>query len=170
MESEQIAKKRKALNLCIFNIPESNSNNPDDCYRDDVEKFKEIIANKINLKKENVKAFFRIGKPNPLKIRPIILTASHKEYRDKLLQLRDLTYSPVQNNQKDDNDGDENKDDEIRVFISPDRTTKERDANKLLVAEWKERKRNGENVVIKNGKIVAKEPFRSNPQEFWGSE
>ena len=48
-----------------------------------------------------------------------------------------------------------------KVFISPDLTPKEREANRKLREELKARRDQGENVVIRNGKIVdSKSSFR----------
>ena len=41
-----------------------------------------------------------------------------------------------------------------KVFITPDLTPKEQEANKKLRAELKERNKNGNHYKIKNGKIV----------------
>ena len=59
----------------------------------------------------------------------------------------------------------------IKVVVAPDRTTQQREEFKLLQAELKKRRtdENDENLVIRNGKIVSRRPFRYKPQQFWGS-
>ncbi len=156
MESEQAAKDRKALNVCIFNVPESVATNPEEKYKDDIQKFKEIVSGKINIEKEDVKAFYRIGLPSSSKCRPIILKTSNKDWRNNLLKLRNLVYK--------------SNEDEIRIFINPDRTKKEQESYRKLLSELKQRQANGEqNIGIRNSHIVFILPFRPNPQTFWGS-
>ena len=40
------------------------------------------------------------------------------------------------------------------IYIAPDLSPKQRETNKVLVAEFKRRKDNGEQIKIRNGKIV----------------
>ena len=42
-ETEENAKKRKANNICIFNVPESNNENHEKRFQEDVDKVKEIL-------------------------------------------------------------------------------------------------------------------------------
>ena len=155
-ESEQKSREQKALNVCIFNIPESDADSIEDQYKEDVSKFKEILSNEIVLEKEDVKAFYRIGQEaKSSKPRPIILKLTNEDVRRKLLMLRNLIFT--------------NSSNECKVFINPDRTKKEQEAHRKLLSELKERKSKGEeNIVIRNGKIIEFLPFRRNPQLFWG--
>lgn len=55
------------------------------------------------------------------------------------------------------------------VYITHDRTKKEQEKHKELVKLLKERRAKGEeNLVIRNGEIIQRQPFRPNPQLFWG--
>ena len=42
------------------------------------------------------------------------------------------------------------------VFVAPDRTKLKREKHQRLVAELKERKSKGENLMIRNGQIIAR--------------
>ena len=155
-ESEKLSHELRALNICVFNIPESDADSLEEQYKEDVKKFKEVISSHVTLEKEDVKAFFRIGRERqPTKARPILLKLSNEDARLKLLKLRNLKFN--------DDTG------EYDIYINPDRTKKEQDEHRKLLAELRERRSNGEeNIIIKNGKIIQVLPFRQNPQSYWG--
>ena len=59
----------------------------------------------------------------------------------------------------------------IPIYISPDRTKKQQEEHRQLVLQLKKRKADGEtNIGIRNGRIVSLQPFRRNPQLYWGEE
>jgi hypothetical protein len=135
----------------VFNIPELDPKDPEKSYERDVKIIKDLIGAELNLKKDDVIALYRVGPKDSSSIRPIIMKFSSEEMKFKALKLRNLKYQG--------ND----------IYISHDRTKKEREERKLLVKSLRERRANGEeNLFIKNGKIVKEVPFRANPQHFWG--
>ena len=145
------------MNVCIFNIPESPKDNPEASFKADVEKLHSVLKEKIELKKEDIKTFYRRGKElNPEKVRPIIVSLANRDIREKLLKLRNLQYV--------------DSDKSCNIYINPDRTPREIEAHKLLVKELRERRANSEdNLIIKNGKIITNQPFRFKPQNYWGN-
>ena len=150
-ETESEARSKKINNVCIYNIPENSHEDSQENYKNDVKVVKELLTNKINLSKDDVKAFYRVGIKTSGKNRPIIIKLSSVEIKKNILSLRNLQYNGH------------------RVFVSIDRTKKEQIEHKKLVAELKERKIQGEeNIIIRDGKIVKNSPFRINPQLFWG--
>ena len=156
-EFESKARERKSKNVCVFNVPESDSDDSDVVFKDEVSKIRQIFRDKVDLKKEDVLDLWRCGKTkDKQKIRPIIIKFSNMEIKQKVLKLRNLKY-------KDENESQD-------IFIHPDRTLKERDAYKALRMELQERRKIDSNLVIRNGKIVPYAPFRRNPQLYWGSE
>ena len=147
---------QKKNNVCVFNLPESSETNPEEAYKDDVKRLKQVLENKISLQKEDIKAIFRKGdQSNMTKPRRIIMRLSCYETKLKILKLRNLT-STIENNET------------VNIYIAPDRTIKQQIAHKKLVAELKERKNQGENVNIKNGEILKAWPFRRDPHSYWG--
>ena len=148
---EKQERERKANNICIFNVPESTKTTLEESYQEDVEHVK-YICEKVEIKKEDVRGLFRIGKTKRLsKPRPIILKLTNEEKKSELLKLRDLKI-------KDQN-----------IYIHPDRTKKEQEDHRLLVSQLRERRERGEeNLGIRNGKIMTILPFRKDPQLFWG--
>ena len=154
-EIETKLRAQKINNVCIFNIPELNSNDAEANYKHDVKILKTVFDDKIQLKKEDVKAMYRIGNEDARKPRPIIMKFSTIDTKFEILKLKDISYNDTKN--------------EYQIFITPDRTRKEQSEHKELVKTLKERKLNGEDDIgIRNGKIVKIQPFRPDPQNIWG--
>jgi hypothetical protein len=153
---EAKARANKANNIVMFNVPEPNSDNAEECYKRDVEVIKTIFRERINLEKEDIKAMFRIGLNKDItKPRPIIIRFTSIEKKTEVLRLKSLQYI--------------DSDIEHDIYITQDRTKKEQEEHKKLVKKLKERRENGEeHLVIRNGKIIQLQPFRPNPQLFWG--
>ena len=157
-DEESKLRKIKEMNICIFQLPESKNKDPQDSYKEDIQKLKKVFENHATIKSENIKAVFRIGKvSNTSKPRPIIMKFTNCDQRAEILKLRNLYYI------------DEELGTKTRIFTAPDRTPKEQEVHKGLVAELKQRRSNGEeNLVIRNGKVITIQPFQRNPQLLWG--
>ena len=57
---------------------------------------------------------------------------------------------------------------EHQIFVKPDMTQKEQLEHKLLVKKLQERRAEGElGLVIRNGRIINKRPFRADPSRYW---
>lgn len=155
-EKELKLRGAKELNVCIFNVTESQQAEADDQYKEDIANVKETLKGKLLLKKEDISDFYRKGeRKEDLKPRPIIIKLSSLEVRNKLLSLRNLFLTT--NNST------------VNVFISPDRTWQQQLEHKKLVEEKKILKAQGKNVLIRNNKLVeVTVPFRRKPQSFWG--
>ena len=151
--------KLKESNLCFFNIPESNSEDLQTNSIEDLNKIKIILMNRVGLKKGDIVNLKRVGSIKPTtdaKPRPLVITLSEMSKRLEILKLRDLTLS------NDDSDA------IIKIYVSPDRTLKQRELHKLLRKNIQERKELGEtDLVIRNYKIVKIQPFRFRPDEHW---
>ncbi len=154
-EKERNLKKLKANNIILFNMPESEGEKQK-AYKDDVEKIKTLFE-ELKLEKEDVKQIFRIGKTAADRPRPIIVKFNNEEKRKDALKLRNVYYK---NNQTQEN---------IKIFITVDRTVNEQIQHKKLVQQLRDMKSQGkENLFIRNGEIVTILPFRPNPQQYWG--
>ena len=154
-EKETAELKKKENNLCIFNVPETVLEDPEEAYRQDVEKLATIIGNKEEIKRDIV-GVVRRGKKFP---RPMIVRFSSLETRKSVLQLRDLVYKNQEN-------------EETPIYISPDRTFKQQQEHKKLVLELKKKRAEDPSIKlsIRNGKIITLQPFRRNPQLYWGNK
>ena len=152
-EYEEKVRLQKANNVVIFHVPEPNFDEELN-YKHDVKAVHKLLSERVAIKKEEVLLVKRQGF-NKEKTRPIVIRFSNQEIRKKVLALRNLTY--------------EDSDQTHNIYITTDKTRKEQEEHKKLVATLKERKANGEeHLMIKNGKIVKIMPFRANPQNYWG--
>ena len=145
-DSEQKYIVEKQLNVCIFNLPNSSAETPEARFTDDINKLKLIFKDKIELKSDDVRTAYRIGKSDNIsKPRPVILKLTSPNKRTELLKLKNLSYN--------------NNGSEINIYLAPDRTLKQQVEHKKLVKILKERRSQGEQgIMIKNGKIVSYRP------------
>ena len=154
-EIDEKQRAQKINNVCIFNVPEFDSTDAEVNYKNDIKIIKTVLNGKVDLGKNDVKAMYRKGNDEASKPRPIIIKFSSHETKIEILKLRNIVY----NDSKKDH----------QIFIAPDRTTKEQALHRELVQKMKERREKGEeNIGIRNGKIVNLQPFRANPQLYWG--
>ena len=108
-----------------------------------------------DLKEQDILQLFRIGKKIPGKTRPIILKFKDEEQRMAILKNNKNLKLKTK------------EDEEIKVFITTDKTPKQREIEQQLREEIKTRTAAGEtDLVIRNEKIV---PFRSGAQKTWAS-
>ena len=136
-EQEKKLIEEKSKNLCVFNIPETDDNNSE---AEDRKKLKSIIDPKSEIQKGKIQSISRKGNKSGDKTRPIIIRFNCPKTRLEVLKLRNLVY---EENGKSTN-----------IYIHPDRTRRQQQENKLLVAELRNQRSKGENVYIRNGKIV----------------
>ena len=157
-EKEAKLRLAKELNVCIFNVTESDEAEPELQYKDDIASVKEIIKGKLLLKKDDISDFYRKGqRKDDLKPRPIIIKLTSMEIRNKLLSLRNLFL--IRNNSS------------VNIFISPDRTLQQQLEHKKLVEEKKALKAQGKIMTIRSNKLIeVTTPFRRKPQNFWGDD
>ena len=158
-EKETALITQKSKNLCIFNIPESEDTEIETKYKHDVSIVQKIIGYKEEIQNDIVRIVRRgVRTSEQARPRPVILTFSTIETRQKVLQMRDVKHTNEDNTI-------------IPIYISPDRTRKQQEEHRQLVLQLKKRKADGEtNIGIRNGRIVALQPFRRNPQLYWGEE
>ena len=131
--------KSKEQNLVYFNVPESDSETPGEKMKHDFKLLNE--AHKNEMQHNHISNIFRVGKKTD-KIRPLIVKYSSLQMKNDYLKKGGSLKIQYRN--------------EIRnVYMSIDRTMKQREVHKKLVKELKERRENGEeNIAIRNEKIV----------------
>ena len=154
-EEETLIEKKKA-NLIIYGMPESSLEDQKEATLADFRKLQKVYADRVELKKEDLTHMARIGIKNNDKIRPIQITLSSQDTRKTLLT-KNMNLKLLENNIS------------TNIYVSTDRTKKQREADKELRAELKRRKDQGEtNLVIRNNRIV---PFRERAQGYstWAS-
>ncbi len=153
-ENENKMRKQKESNVCLFNLPESSSDDEKTKYNHDISNLKKILPGSV--KAADLKAVYRIGKSGSSP-RPIVIKFTNMERRSEVLKLRNLSFKSVNS-------------EEVKIYIAPDRTKQQQQEHKRLVSELKLLKAQGQSdLMIKNGKIINRSPsFLSNPQLFWG--
>ena len=152
---EEILIEKKKDNLIIYGMPESASEVKKDEMLEDFRRITKIYDGKVEVKKEDIKHITRLGIKVANQIRPIqIGLASQIKRKELLTKNRDLKLL--------ENDTSTN------IYVSPDLTRKQREADKVLRVELKQRKETNPNLVIRNNKIV---PFRPAAQDSptWAS-
>ena len=161
-ENEKKIKEIKMKNLCIFNLPEHDSDDAEAQSNADIIKLKKLFHGKVHIEQKHVqsKPVSRLGEyQTGGRPRPLILRLNDLDKRMEILQLRNLTIGDSEN--------------EVRVFIQPDRTKREQLKQKELREELKKRRleaNEGQEFVIRGDKIIERMPFRSSPQTVaWGN-
>lgn len=147
-EEETLIEKKKD-NLIIYGMPEPATDDKDEEMMDDFNNLKKIYDGKATIEQADLTHVTRLGK-KAAKPRPILITLANQEKRKELLTknmnlklLNDTTHES------------------IPIYVSTDRTKKQREDFNKLREELKERKKTDPNLTIRNNKIVPKaEPFR----------
>lgn len=145
---EEILIDKKKDNLVVYGMPESDTEDKKAEMLEDYRKIKKAYDGKVNVEKEDITHLTRLGKKgtNP---RPIQFTLASQDKRKELLT-KNMNLKLMENNES------------IQIYVSTDRTKKQREEYKTLRAELKERKKTNPNLCIRNNKIV---PFRDAAQE-----
>ena len=152
---EEILIEKKKDSLIIFGMPEINTDDKTEEMLSDFKKIVKIYEGKVTLNKEDLSYNSRIGIKEENKKRPIKISLKDPKKRIDLLsknQELKLLEDAVS----------------TKIYVSPDKTKKQREADKELREELKRRKAVDPNLIIRNSRIV---PFRTRPQEqtTWAS-
>ena len=137
---DRVERDERKNNLIVVNLPESTKSTVEEKKQDDIERLKDMIKEKNpDLVNEEILEPTRLGKVGE---KPRLLRVKVKSQDIKMefvkLRLNDEV-TPL----------------EERVYINPDYTPAEREKNKQLRKELKDRIAGGErNIGIRNGKIV----------------
>ena len=138
--SEEKEKAKRRLNLIVHNIVKSTSEDGTTRKKHDVESVSGILQQYLGISATISKAY-RLGQRGE---KPRLLKITVVSEVEKAKILRNSTKLHASHNPLHIQ----------KVFITPDLTPKEQEANKKLRAELKERNKNGNHYQIKNGKIV----------------
>ena len=145
---EEILIEKKKDNLIIYGMPEAVTDDKKQEMLEDFAKVKQIYEGKVNVEQGDLTQNTRLGIKGT-KPRPILITLAHQNKRKELLtKNRDLKFKA--NNQT------------LPIYVSTDRTKKQREEFNKLRAELQERKKTDPNLTIRNNRIV---PFRQAAQE-----
>ena len=154
---ERIEEKRieiREQNLIFYGIPEQTENYKEQL-KEDYRAIKELYSGRVGIAQDDIANLARLGTKKENQIRPIRITFTSSEKRLKILRnnkdlvLYDESFPTCSANfcQIEDN--------HLHIYVSPDKTKQQRDLEKKLRDEVKERKSKGENdITIRNYKIV----------------
>ena len=144
---EELLIEKKKDNLIVFGMPESNTEDKKDELLEDFRRIQKIYEGRTVLEQADIKHMTRLGEKKDRHIRPIQLVLTPNKRKDLLTKNLDLKLL--------ENDTSTN------IYVTTDRTKKQREDDKLLREELKRRKVTNPNLVIRNSKIV---PFQDRAQ------
>lgn len=150
LEEQKEAERRKG-NLIIANVVESEEDGEEERMKEDRAKIIKHIKREVDVKEEEVVKIVRLGRkdesrPNKPRLLKVVINSVAKT--------EDIIKKAFYMNK--------GKPSEERIYINPDMTLKERERNKKLREEKREREGKGEtNLRIRNGKIVKLPPSPS---------
>ena len=137
---EDRERERRKLNLCIRNFPESENEGSDD-----KAVLKQFIPAKLGIPAEEISTGItgtrRLGEKRPGSDRIMIITCCDLNVKRKILK-----NATKLKNHRTPNDK--------KVFIVPDMTKAQLEADKKLNEELYRRRNNNERVIIRRGRIV----------------
>ena len=116
-EKEINIREKKKFNLCIFNLPESDSSDKETQHKHDIAALKTIFLNKVEILPKDIGDIFRIGERLPNKVRTIIMRFTTLEKRSEILRLRSLVFE-TETSEK------------INIYVSPDRTKAQQETHR----------------------------------------
>ena len=142
--NEEKEKEKRRLNLIFHNLPESVSDVSETRKTDDIKAVREVISDYLGAHAQ-VSNVVRLGKKTPsVATKPRLLKITVDSVASKTFILRNCTKL-------------RNADQSSylrKVYISPDLTPTEREANKHLRSKLQELNKDGRHYKIKNGQIV----------------
>jgi hypothetical protein len=137
---EKDERESKKKNIILFNVAESKSKVIQNRVEHDVANVKELVdILEIN---PDIKNMIRLGKADDSKVRPILLKLESEGQKEQFLsnakKLGKLNHDDIRK----------------KIVIKKDLTKFELEQERTLVRELKERRQKGEELFIRNGRIV----------------
>ena len=136
---EYLDHERCKLNLILsLGLPEASASSTSDCKQADINRFQKLVCFQFNITNLEINKCFRLGRFQNDKLRPLLVTLTDSSASGQILKsAKTLRTSNTYE----------------RMYISPDLTPKEREANKCLRTELHRRKEEGANLIIKCRKL-----------------
>ena len=137
---DHLDKEKRKANIVIHNLPEQSEGTVVERCEKDSASFVTMIKDEMKLN-ATVSKSFRVGKKLSDKPRLLIVTLDNPAVKQDILRYASqLRHSEQYSN----------------IYVTPDLTQKEREANRKLREELASRRRSGEaNLMIKGGKIIS---------------
>jgi len=143
--SEIEERDRRKANLVISGVPEKEDGAVKERQEWDESRVGELFQFLAELDSDDFKKTYRIGRADAKKPRLLKVICRNDEIkRDMLTKAKDLRSKPVF----------------AGVYVNPDQTPLQQRQGKALREEFKRRKNLGEDVILRHGKIVARQDFQ----------
>ena len=148
---DEIERERKRKNVMIFNLRESKHEEAKERYCEDERNCKDIFSNTLGIQQVNIMNVIRLGKKMPNKVRPLLVKLGSEEERINILR----NTSKLRQSQQF-----------VRVYVTRDMTEKEREKDRSLRQELKEKREKEEDwYIIRRGRVVKAEGRKIENQE-----
>ena len=156
-KEEEILIDKKKDNLIIYNMPEATNDDKKEEMLEDFRNIQKVYNGRVVLEKRDLTKVTRLGAKAADKTRPILITFSTQEKRKEILT-KNMNLKLL----------DEESNTSTNIYVSTDRTQKQRDADKELRKELTRQKLKNPNLTIRNNRIV---PFPRPAQDntTWAS-
>ena len=155
---EEKQKATRSKNLIVYGLPETPNVQIKELMMSDFKKIKDLYEGRVDINPNDITAITRLGNKKENKIRPIRLTFIDDQCRKEILTNNKGLL--IEGNEYDECEcraGGKH----IHVNITNDKTKQERELENELREELKNRRTNGEDVIIKKGKIVLRRPVET---------
>lgn len=136
----ELEKEKRRKNLVIYNIRESEEEDTGKRYGEDEEKCRRLITGELGVDTTGLKQLIRLGGKQNNKPRPLLIKFTEEDKPTQILkEAKRLRYSKTF----------------VRVYIARDLTKAEREKEKSLREEIKEKRNEGNDwYTIRNGRII----------------
>ena len=155
-------KRREAIsqNLIVYGLPEKQTNLVKEQMKADFEMIKDLLTDRVDLHETDISHISRLGAKKQDKERPIRITfVDLQKRREVLVNNKNITIEDQLNECNCKNPGKH-----IHINITTDKTKQEREQESKLREQLQNRRKNGEDVVIKRGKIVPRNNLEAYPR------
>ena len=141
-------------NLIVYGVPEQHDDETDQM-KADFATLKDLYQPRVNIYSKDLLQVTRLGQKKENQIRPIKLTFADIQKKSEVLRNNKNLKLYIDENECELDFCDE-EDNHKHVYITTDKTRQQRDEEKKLRGELKERKRTDADLIIRNGKIIKK--------------
>ena len=157
---EDKRKAAKTQNLIVYGLPELHTETIDQM-KADFNVLRELYAERVQLATTDISSITRLGQKKDGKIRPIRITfVEPLKRREILINNKGLKIE----GQNHDLCECKNPGHHIHINITNDKTQQEREIENKLREELKQRRIDGEDVIIKKGKIIKRTSNEAYPR------
>ena len=152
--TEEVKRRDDAKNsLIVYGVPE-NADNRSNQMKADFTTIKELYRNRVPISTNDLQQVARAGPLKDNQIRPIKITFTSMEKRLEVLRNNKNLILYGENECELDFCNEE--EDHKHIYVSTDKTKKQREEEKKLRDELKRRKETEQDLIIRNGKIMKK--------------